>query len=63
MKVEILRSTVAGGENVNQGDVVNVSDRDGKTLIALGKAKLSDKKATDAKPAKEAKAEAKDSGK
>lgn len=38
MKIKILRTTVASGEVVRAGGVVEVSDADAKTLILLGKA-------------------------
>ena len=38
MKVKILRTTVADGRFVRAGSVEDISDKDGKTLILLGKA-------------------------
>ena len=38
MKVKITRNTIAGGQAVNEGQVVEVSDVDGRLLIGMGKA-------------------------
>jgi hypothetical protein len=38
MKVKIIRGTVANKAAVLPGEVIDVSDQDGKYLIALGKA-------------------------
>lgn len=38
MKIKITRNTVAGGQPVNEGQVVDVSEADARTLIAMGKA-------------------------
>lgn len=37
-KIKILQRTVCDGENVGPGDVVSVSEKDARFLIALGKA-------------------------
>ena len=39
MKVEVLRSTVIGGAVAMAGATVEVDDRTGKYLIAIGKAR------------------------
>jgi hypothetical protein len=39
MKVKILRSTVASGKRVEKGQVVDLSDSDGKFLVAIKKAR------------------------
>lgn len=36
MKIEIIKPTVAGGKNVNSGDVVDVAVEDYRLLIAFG---------------------------
>jgi hypothetical protein len=38
MKIEITRATIADGKRVLPGEVVNATEGDAKTLIALGKA-------------------------
>lgn len=38
MQVEITSGTVVGGNRVKPGDVVDVSDHEGRALIAFGKA-------------------------
>lgn len=38
MKIKITRNTVAGGKTALQGDVIEISDREGVDLIRLGKA-------------------------
>ena len=38
MKVKIIRGTVANKVAVTPGEVIETNDRDGKYLIALGKA-------------------------
>jgi hypothetical protein len=42
MLVRILRDTVAGGRPVTVGEVVDVSDGDARTLLALRKAERAD---------------------
>lgn len=39
MKLKIIRATVCGGKPVEVGEVVDASERDARTLIALGKAR------------------------
>lgn len=38
MKIQILRDTVAGGQAVKVGDVIEASDADARYLLAVGKA-------------------------
>ncbi len=38
MKIRILRDTVAGGQAVKAGDVIEASDADARYLLAVGKA-------------------------
>lgn len=38
MKIELTRNTVANGQPRGAGEVVEVSEQDGKFLIAIGKA-------------------------
>ena len=38
MKIEIKRSTICGGMAVSAGDIVDASDFDARSLIAIGKA-------------------------
>lgn len=40
MRVKILRSTVAGGQRVEKGQVADLSKRDAELLIGLKKARL-----------------------
>ena len=37
-KIKIIRSTVAGGQAVNEGQIIDVSDGDARVLIGMGKA-------------------------
>ena len=57
-KIEILKRTVCDGEKVGPGDVVSASEKDAKTLIAMGKAentsKAVGKAKADEKPVKAA---------
>jgi len=39
MKVEITRTTIASGERVVKGKTYDLSDKDAKYLIGIGKAK------------------------
>jgi hypothetical protein len=45
VKIKILRNTVCGGEPVEAGDVVNASESDAKTLVAIKKAEYVEKAA------------------
>lgn len=38
MKILVKRNTKASGEDLEAGETVNVSDRDGRLLVAMGKA-------------------------
>jgi hypothetical protein len=49
MKIRILRNTVAGGESVKAGDVVEASEADIRYLVAVKKAE----RATEPEPAPE----------
>lgn len=44
MKIKIIRGTVVNKKAVEPGDTVETSDRDGKYLIALGKAEAVENK-------------------
>jgi len=44
MKVKILKQCMIKGKTCKQGATVDVSDRDGKYLTAIGKAELPVKK-------------------
>ncbi|OPY74726.1 MAG: hypothetical protein A4E64_02148 [Syntrophorhabdus sp. PtaU1.Bin058] len=37
MKVKVLRNTVASGQDIFEGSIVDVSDRDARILTASGK--------------------------
>lgn len=38
MQVKILRSTIADGVHVEAGDTVDISDKDARLLLRMGKA-------------------------
>lgn len=52
MKVEMIRNSFAGGKFLEQGEIAEVSDKDGKALIESHKAKVADKGASVGKPKK-----------
>lgn len=54
-KVKILVNTVAGGEPVEKGDVIEVSEKDYAVLIQMGKAEDTDKGKTESSKKSEAK--------
>jgi len=39
-KVKIIRATVVSGQSVDRGDTPDVSERDARILISMGKAEL-----------------------
>lgn len=53
MRVKILRSTVADGKDVYAGKIYEISDRDAKLLIQMGKAvEVKEEKITEEKAVK-----------
>lgn len=44
MKIKILKSTVAGGKTHKAGSTADVPDKDGRFLIAMGKAEAKGKR-------------------
>jgi hypothetical protein len=43
MKIKMTRTTIVAGKQCNVGDITDCSDRDGKYLIAIGKAEVAPK--------------------